>query len=84
MSNSGLIGKPFQFILAIVQLVYSAGLARNEKDEIAVKEFFESRLPAEKTAAKDFMKTFICIKAIAGMHLSARIFFLLPLYPKMG
>ena len=30
------------------------GVARNEKDEIAVKEFFESRLPAEKPAANGF------------------------------
>jgi hypothetical protein len=30
------------------------GVARNEKDEIAVKEFFESRLPAEKPAAGAF------------------------------
>jgi hypothetical protein len=30
------------------------GVARNEKDEIAVKEFFESRLPAQMPAEKGF------------------------------
>ena len=30
------------------------GVARNEKDEIAVKEFFESRLPAAMPASKGF------------------------------
>ncbi len=33
------------------------GVARNEKDEIAVKDFFESRLPAQMAAANGFYES---------------------------
>ncbi len=50
------------------------GHARNEQDEKGIRHFFKTSLPADTSAIMDFMKNCIYIKAIAGMHISGRIF----------
>ena len=54
------------------------GVARNEKDEIAVKEFFEIQTSGLKSRQRmDSMRICICTSVTAGLHLSVRIFFLI-------
>ena len=50
------------------------GHARNEKDEAGVKNSCRNIFHRMHTSKRDFMRDFIYIRAIAGMHLYDRIF----------
>ena len=49
-----LAGKLSSLSLQLYGWYIQHGVARNEKDEIAVKEFFESKLPSKMPAVKGF------------------------------
>src|SRR3984885_14101068 len=52
-----LTGKLSSLSLQLYSWYIQHGVARNEKDEIAVKEFFESRLPAPVSLVKGFYES---------------------------
>ncbi|WP_431214586.1 hypothetical protein ACQ86N_07305 [Puia sp. P3] len=69
-----MIGRLSNLSLELYSWYIRNGVARNEKDEEAVREFFEKQLPTDISGCQGFYEKLYLYQSFSGMRISGRTF----------